>query len=189
MRTQSKAFAKALAAAGALALAVVASAPAQAFDIVRFTVDKRGAAEKAGSIASDLQKLGGQKIVYIDIKLLLDAGSRNALLSSEEQDPSRTNVECQAGAYGPLPMYEGLEYFFQSSTAAGSRVAVSLYPGSRTANPDNDVSCISDGGNPAVVRIRGIYRVSANPEGSNLRLDLRPLTRSSLTAKDAKRLP
>jgi hypothetical protein len=185
----SRSFAKALAVGGALGLMAIATMPVQALDKVNFTVDKRGAAEKAGSIASDLKKLGTQKIVYIDIKLLLDNNSRNAVLSSEEQDPSRTNVECQAGAYGPLPMYEGLEYYFQSDNAAGNRVAVSLYPGSRTANPDNDVSCVSDGGNPAVVRFRGIYKVSANAEGNNLRLDLRPLTRSSLSSKDAKQLP
>jgi hypothetical protein len=77
----------------------------------------------------------------------------------------------------------------QSEEASGNRISVSIYPGSRTANPDNDVSCISDASGTPAVRIVGIFKISSRPEGKNLRLDLRPLTRASLTPDDIKQLP
>lgn len=200
MRTNSKRLRAALAVAGMMTIGLMAAPAAQALDKFTSTVDKREPAKTDSNVktrtvlgikAEDFKKLAEKKVVYVDIKILLDGKSRYQVLSSEAQDERRYNVNCQPGAYGRFPMNEGSEYYINTGDESGRRIDLSVFPGTRTANPDNDVSCVADSAHPnaAVLRVRGIYGVLTNDFGDRLVVELRPLTRESLSADDIKKLP
>jgi len=188
-----------ISAAVGLSLALLGAGSAMALDRFNSTVDKRTPttdAQKKNTRtlldmrAADFKKLAVKKKVVVDIKVLLDGKTKYAVLQSEDGDPQRYNVDCYAGAYGRLPMGEGIEYYLQTGDVNKKKISLSVYPGSRSSNPDNDVSCVADAARPksAVLRIRGIYRVMTNDFGDRLIVELRPLKREDLTPAERKGL-
>lgn len=188
------------AALAAVAMLLLPVTGALALDTFSSTVDKREAAGGAagkktrtvlGLKADDFKRLAEKKVVYVDIKVLLDGKSKYAVLSSDEQDERRYNVNCQPGGYGRFPMNEGTEYYIATGDETGKRIDLSVFPGTRSTNTDNDVSCVADSAHPnaAILRVRGIYRVLTNDFGDRLVVELRPLTRADLSPEDVKKLP
>jgi hypothetical protein len=178
---------------------VVALSPtgAMALDEFKSTIDKRTTTERGartrtiiGGSANQFQTMATKKKVLVDLKVLLDGKTRYEVMSSEEQDERRYNVDCSPGAYGRLPMGDGIEYYVKTGDESGRRIDLSIYPGSRSTYADNDISCVADPARPksAVLRIRGIYRVLTNDFGDRLVVELRPLRRDDLTAAERKTL-
>jgi hypothetical protein len=184
-----------LAVAGlALSGFVLSPAPASALDILNPELDKTSGPKTrtlVGKSAGEIRAMAKKKQVYIDLKVRLDGKSKYAVMSSEEQDERRYNVDCRAGAFGRLPMGDGVEYYVRTADTAGKRIDLSFFPGSRTVHPDNDVSCVADpkSQKTAILRIRGIYKILTNDYGDRLIVELRPLTRASLSAADQAQLP
>ena len=176
------------------------TSPVKALDIFDETLDKREGADKKkkkstrsilGFKAADFKKLSKKKNVYIDLKIRLDGKTKYSVLSSEEEEERRYNVDCRAGAYGRFPMGSGTEYYVKTGDSSGQRIDLSIFPGSRSENPDNDISCVADRENPksAILRIRGIYKVLNNDFGDRLIVELRPIKRNSLSAAELAKLP
>jgi hypothetical protein len=192
------------AAAGAfstfLILLAGGASPLMALNMFDVTIDRtvKGTVAAGGTRRSlsgmklgQFKKLSEKKKVYLDLKIRLDGKVKYAVMTSEEEDERRYNVDCRAGAYGRLPMGEGVEYYIKTGKASGMRIDLSIFPGSRSTHPDNDVSCVADRGHPdsAILRVRGIYKVLNNDFGDRLVVELRPLRRDSLDAEERRKLP
>jgi len=159
---------------------------------VKGTVRGSGATRSlAGMSLDQFRKLSHRKKVYVDLKIRLDGKVKYAVMTSEEEDERRYNVDCRPGAYGRLPMGEGVEYYIRNVRRGGTRIDLSIFPGVRSSNPDNDVSCVPDRKHPgaAILRVRGIYKVLNNDFGDRLVVELRPLRRDSLTPEERQQLP
>jgi hypothetical protein len=178
------------AAAIVAALLGVAGLPAVAaaqenFAKLSVTLDRtQGAAAAKANPTIDISKLQDSGSVCIDFKVLLDGKSRFNVLTSEEGLDRRFNVDCRPGLYGRLPMGDGVEYFAQ--TVINSRKAsFSAYPGVRTRDAFNDVSCVFDPATPnvAIFRLRGFFTVLRSELPDQTIVELRPVQG---TAADAK---
>ncbi len=174
----------------------IAVGPSLAVDIFSSDLDKRKVAGRATrSMLSlnkgDFLKLAKKKQVYLDIKVVLDGKSRYEVMTRTEDDTRRYNVGCRFGSWGQLPMGFGIEYFIKTGFVGNEEVNLVVYPGSRTENPDNDVSCVYDKRFPksAVLRVRGLYKITANNYPNRTDVQLRPITRDSLTEEERRKLP
>ncbi len=170
-----------------------------ALDIFNGEIDKRKGVTKRPQRAtrslvskkkSDFTALATKKQVLIDISVVLDGKTRYQVLTRTEDDNRRYNVGCRFGAWGQLPMGFGVEYFIATSDAGGEEVNLVVYPGSRSENPDNDVSCVYNKKYPksAVLRVRGLYKVTVNNYPKRTDIQLRPISRNSLSPEDRKKL-
>lgn len=167
-----------------------------ALDVFSSDLDKR---KSAGGVTrslvakkkADFLALAKKKQVYIDIKVVLDGKTKYQVMTRSEDDTRRYNVGCRYGSWGQLPMGFGIEYFVKTNGAQGEEVNLVVYPGSRTEHPDNDISCVFDKRYPksAVLRVRGLFKVTANSYPKRTDVQLRPISRDSLSAEDRKKLP
>lgn len=132
----------------------------------------------------DTGKLKDSTRYCVDLTVLLDGKTRLGVLTSEEGLNRRFNVDCRPGLFGRLPMGEGIEYFIQSDNA-GKKVAFSAYPGVRTRETFNDVSCVYDETQPraAVFRLRGFFTVLRSELPEQTVIELRPAEGTAAEAK------
>ncbi len=140
----------------------------------------------------DFLALAKRKQVYLDVKVVLDNKKRYQVMTRTEGDTRRYNVGCRFGSWGQLPMGYGIEYFIKIGDGKNSReVNIVLYPGSRTDHPDNDISCVYDKryAKSAVLRVRGLYKVTTNEYPNRTDVQLRPISRNHLSAAERKILP
>ena len=172
--------------------------PAQALKVFTAEVDKRvrTAGQATRSLfrkkGADFLALARRRQVYLDVKVILDGKKRYQVMTRTEGDMRRYNVACRFGSWGQLPMGYGIEYFIRIGDGKSSReVNIVLYPGSRTDHPDNDISCVYDRRYPksAVLRVRGLYKVTTNEYPNRTDVQLRPIARASLSPEDRKALP
>ena len=176
---------------------LISPSPLNALDVFKDTVlDKRENAKRTtrsiiGQKAADFKKMAKKKNIYIDLKVRLDGKTEYSVLSSQEEDDRRYNVDCRAGSYGRFPMGEGTEYYVKTDDSSGQRIDLSIFPGSRSDNPDNDVSCVPDpkSDQSAILRIRGLYKVLTNDFGDRIVVELRPIKRASLSPEEIKKIP
>ncbi len=169
--------------------------PALALEKFTSDLDKRKAdggttRSLVGVKAGDFKSLANKKQVLLDIKVVLDGKTKYQVMTRSEDDPRRYNVGCRFGAWGQLPMGFGIEYFVKTGIVDGEEVNLVIYPGSRSENPDNDISCVFDKRFPksAVLHVRGLYKVTANNYPKRTDVQFRPISRSSLSAEDLKKL-
>lgn len=158
----------------------------------RITKEKRATRSLFKKKGDDFLALTKRKQVYIDVKVVLDNKKRYQVMTRTEGDTRRYNVGCRFGSWGQLPMGYGIEYFIKIGDGKNSReVNIVLYPGSRTDHPDNDISCVYDKryGKSAVLRVRGLYKVTTNEYPNRTDVQLRPILRRNLTAADRRALP
>ncbi len=139
----------------------------------------------------DFLGLAKKKRVYIDVKVILDGKTRYQVMTRSEGDTRRYNVGCRFGSWGQLPMGFGIEYFIKTGAASKEEVNLVVYPGSRSEHPDNDISCVYDKRFPkdAILRVRGLYKVTANHYPNRTDVQLRPISRNNLSAADRRALP
>ena len=123
-----------------------------------------------------LQELASTRFVYLDLKVLLDGTDKDAVLQSTEESDRRTEVDCQQGRSGPLPMVDGMEYFLKTSYE-GKNINVTFYPGSRANFIYNDVACTFDIRlkKRAVFHLRGFFAVLSNTYEDGVAFQLRPI--------------
>ena len=123
-----------------------------------------------------LQELASTRFVYLDLKVLLDGTDKDAVLQSTEESDRRTEVDCQQGRSGPLPMVDGMEYFLKTSYE-GKNINVTFYPGSRANFIYNDVACTFDIRlkKRAVFHLRGFFAVLSNTYEEGVAFQLRPV--------------
>lgn len=123
-----------------------------------------------------LQELAGTRFVYLDLKVLLDGTDADAVLQSTEEADRRTDIDCQQGRNGPLPMVDGMEYYLTTSYE-GKRIDVSFYPGTRSKYIYNDVACTFDirVKKLAVFHLRGFFAVLSNTYEQGVSFQLRPI--------------
>ena len=181
-----------------LSSAMIFSPSAAALEVFTAEVDKRVKSEKQATRSlfkrkgDDFLALSRQKQVYLDVRVILDGKKRYQVMTRTEGDTRRYNVGCRFGSWGQLPMGYGIEYFIKIGDGRNSReVNIVLYPGSRTDHPDNDISCVYDKRYPksAVLRVRGLYKVTTNEYPNRTDVQLRPILRRNLSAADRKALP
>lgn len=124
-----------------------------------------------------LQELKDTRFVYLDLKVLLDGTDADAVLQSTEEADRRTEVDCQSGRFGPLPMVDGMEYFLTTSFE-GKKINATFYPGTRSKNTFNDVACTYDIRikKRAVFHLRGFFAVVSNQFEEGVAFQLRPLS-------------
>ena len=125
-----------------------------------------------------LQELADTRFVYLDLKVLVDGTDVDAVLQSTEEADRRTDVDCQQGRFGPLPMVPGMEYFLTTSYE-GKRIDVTFYPGSRAEHTFNDVACTYDNRikqRAAVFHLRGFFAVVSNTFEEGVAFQLRPIS-------------
>ncbi len=155
----------------------------------------KSAQKASGSMVTktvkDFLGLAKKKRVYIDVQVILDGKTRYQVMTRSEGDTRRYNVGCRFGSWGQLPMGFGIEYFIKTSGAGKEEVNLVVYPGSRSEQPDNDISCVYDKRFPkdAILRVRGLYKVTANHYPNRTDVQLRPISRSDLSPADRKKLP
>lgn len=124
-----------------------------------------------------LQELADTRFVYLDLKVLVDGSDEDAVLQSTEEADRRTEVDCQQGRFGPLPMVPGMEYFL-STSYEGKRIDVTFYPGTRSEHTFNDVACTYDNRikkRAAVFHLRGFFAVVSNTFEEGVSFQLRPI--------------
>lgn len=124
-----------------------------------------------------LQELADTRFVYLDLKVLVDGTDEDAVLQSTEEADRRTEVDCQQGRFGPLPMVPGMEYFL-STSYEGKRIDVTFYPGTRSEHTFNDVACTYDNRikkRAAVFHLRGFFAVVSNTFEEGVSFQLRPI--------------
>jgi hypothetical protein len=148
----------------ACAMPAVASAQSEAVSI---ELDRRSGAAANAAAAQAVEKLATAKLVCLDFKVRLDGSQPDAIRrSAEEENPSivtRDLVPCGPAMTGQLGMGPSIEYYVVSQGAAGNRIDISIYPGSRTVHVANDVACVFDSdGKSASFRARGLYTPIAN---------------------------
>ena len=167
-----------------------------ALDLFDGNIDKRSSnARSTRSLvskkSSDFIGLAKKKQVYIDIKVVLDGKTKYEVMTRTEDDVRRYNVGCRFGSWGQLPMGFGIEYFIKTDDVQGEEVNLVVYPGSRSEHPDNDISCVFDKAYPksAILRVRGLYKVTANNYPKRTDVQLRPISRDNLSAEERKQLP
>ena len=125
-----------------------------------------------------LQELADTRFVYLDLKVLVDGTDEDAVLQSTEEADRRTEVDCQQGRFGPLPMVPGMEYFL-STSYEGKRIDVTFYPGTRSEHTFNDVACTYDNrikNRAAVFHLRGFFAVVSNTFEEGVSFQLRPIS-------------
>ncbi len=124
-----------------------------------------------------LQELADTRFAYLDLKVLVDGTDEDAVLQSTEEADRRTEVDCQQGRFGPLPMVDGMEYFLTTSYE-GKKIDVTFYPGTRAVHTFNDVACTFDIRikKKAVFHLRGFFAVVSNTYEDGVAFQLRPLT-------------
>lgn len=157
---------------GAVAAAIAGMAgpsPAMAApDKITIELDLTAAATAPSPAAAALvEKLGASPLICLDLSAVMDGKVEDALRrSAEEDNPNLTMrdiVPCGPGLTGQLTMGPGLEYYLVTQGAAGNRIDLSIYPGSRTLHIVNDVACVFDETGSAVkFRARGLYRPITN---------------------------
>ena len=163
-------------------------------------LDKRKATRSRSSGATrslvkkkktDFLRLAKKTQVFIDIKVVLDGKTKYQVMTRTEDDTRRYNVGCRFGSWGQLPMGFGIEYFIKTDDASGEEVNLVVYPGSRTEHPDNDISCVFDKRyeKSAVLRVRGLFKVTVNEYPNRTDIQLRPISRDNLSAEERKKLP
>ncbi len=169
--------------------------PALALEKFTSDLDKRKAGggttrSLVGVKKGDFKGLAAKKQVLIDIKVVLDGKTKYQVMTRSEGDTRRYNVGCRFGAWGQLPMGFGIEYFVKTGIVGGEEVNLVVYPGSRSEHPDNDISCVFDKRFPksAVLHLRGLYKVTANNYPNRTDVQFRPISRTSLSAEDLKKL-
>lgn len=123
-----------------------------------------------------LQELASTRFVYLDLKVLVDGTDEDAILQSTEEADRRSEVDCQEGRFGPLPMVSGMEYFL-STSYEGKRIDVTFYPGTRSEHTFNDVACTFDirVKKRAVFHLRGFFAVVSNTFEEGVSFQLRPI--------------
>ena len=170
--------------------------PSKALDLFDSNIDKRKAAGPStralvGKSGGDFLGLAKKKQVYIDIKVVLDDKTKYEVMTRTEDDVRRYNVGCRFGSWGQLPMGFGIEYFIKTDDVQGEEINLVVYPGSRTEHPDNDISCVYDKAYPksAVLRVRGLFKVTANNYPKRTDVQLRPISRDNLTVEERNKLP
>ncbi len=133
-----------------------------------------------------LQELANTKFVYLDLKVLLDGTDVDAVLQSTEEADRRSDVDCQPGQFGPLPMVSGMEYYLATSYE-GKRIEATFYPGSRAVHTFNDVACTYDARakKRAVFHLRGFFAVVSNTYEESVSFQLRPITPTTKEAEAA----
>ncbi len=182
---------------GCFVLSFSAIQPSFALDKFVSDLDMRtkSAQQATGSMVtktvSDFLGLAKKKQVYIDVKVVLDGKTRYQVMTRTEGDTRRYNVGCRFGSWGQLPMGFGIEYFIKTGDANKEEVNLVVYPGSRSQHPDNDISCVYDKRFPkdAILRVRGLYKVTANHYPNRTDVQLRPIARGNLSAADRRALP
>lgn len=145
------------------------------FDIV---LNKSSGAVNVEGLKSKnyLQELANTRFVYLDLKVLLDGTDEDAVLQSTEESDRRTDVDCQSGRFGPLPMVDGMEYYLTTSYE-GKKIDVTFYPGNRATYTFNDVACTYDIRikKRAVFHLRGFFAVVSNTFEEGVSFQLRPI--------------
>ena len=133
-----------------------------------------------------LQELANTKFVYLDLKVLLDGTDVDAVLQSTEEADRRSDVDCQPGQFGPLPMVSGMEYYLATSYE-GKRIEATFYPGSRANHTYNDVACTYDprAKKRAVFHLRGFFAVVSNTYEESISFQLRPIIPTTKEAAGA----
>ncbi len=152
--------------------------------------DGRTTRSLVGVKKGDFKGLASKKQVLIDIKVVLDGKTKYQVMTRSEGDTRRYNVGCRFGAWGQLPMGFGIEYFVKTGIVGGEEVNLVVYPGSRSEHPDNDISCVFDKRFPksAVLHLRGLFKVTANNYPNRTDVQFRPISRTSLSSEDLKKL-
>lgn len=153
-----------------LSLLCASVAPAGAFaasETVSLELDRRSGALPDPASAQKVEKLAITPLVCLDLKVRLDGLQSDAVRRSAEEDNpsvvSRDLVPCGPAMTGQLGMGPGIEYYVVTQGAAGSRIDLSIYPGSRTEHVANDVACVFDAdGKSASFRARGLYTTITN---------------------------
>jgi hypothetical protein len=160
-------------------------------DLDRRKPEARATRSLVAKKVGDFLALAKKKQVYIDIKVVLDGKTKYQVMTRTEDDTRRYNVGCRFGSWGQLPMGFGVEYFMRTDDVRGEEVNLVVYPGSRTEHPDNDISCVYDKRFPksAVLRVRGLYKVTVNNYPKRTDVQLRPISRDSLTDEERRSLP
>lgn len=124
-----------------------------------------------------LQELADTRFVYLDLKVLVDGTDEDAILQSTEEADRRTDVDCQQGRFGPLPMVPGMEYYLTTSYE-GKRIEATFFPGTRAEHTFNDVACTYDNRikkRAAVFHLRGFFAVVSNTYEEGVSFQLRPI--------------
>jgi hypothetical protein len=164
-----------------MASALVVTAVEAARDFAKFDIvlnKASGAINVEGLKTTNyLQELADTRFVYLDLKVLVDGTDEDAVLQSTEEADRRTEVDCQQGRFGPLPMVPGMEYFL-STSYEGKRIDVTFYPGTRSEHTFNDVACTYDNrvkNRAAVFHLRGFFAVVSNTFEEGISFQLRPI--------------
>lgn len=139
-----------------------------AADKIAIELDLSAAATApSAATAAQVEKLATTPLICLDLSAVMDGKTENALTrAAEEDNPDltiRTDVQCGPGKTGQLTMGPGLQYYLITQGAAGNRIDLSVFPGSRTEHIINDVACVFDETGSAVkFRARGLYRPITN---------------------------
>ena len=169
-------------------LSDVAQAQDAAIDLT-VPIDARKEADRAsGATLKTLDKLTNHALVCLDVKITVDGSQPAAILTSNEGDMRRYPVDCRKSQLGSFPMAASVEYYLPAVGKLGkSEVDLEVYPGSRTSNPFNDVSCISsnEGGKAATFRITGFYTVRKHDFGDRQVVEFRPATGKGVSRQAA----
>lgn len=184
----------------ALTAALLSGAPgaSAAPAVTTIEIDKSAGAKGSG----DVEKLTGTGPICLNLKVKLDGKVPDALRrSAEEENPNvitRDLVPCGPAMTGQLTMGPGIEYYVVTEGAAGNRIDLSIYPGSRTQHVSNDVACVFGEDNSTVsFHARGLYHSIVNryqdvdadgkPTGKAVvSIQLRPVVSSQPDGSDCK---
>lgn len=110
--------------------------------------------------------------VFLDAQFSLK-GREGTFLRSEEGNFKLYETDCRADNFGPILYDDEAEFHFRVATHA----IVIVYPGSRSRNPFNDVSCeyMPDAPGDHSIRIRGLYFAITNSIPTAVVVQLRPV--------------
>lgn len=165
-----------------LALVIIASPGLAARKFAKFDIvlnRASGGINVAGLQTKNyLQELADTRFVYLDLKVLVDGTDEDAILQSTEESDRRTEVDCQQGRFGPLPMVPGMEYYL-STSYEGKRIEATFFPGTRAEHTFNDVACTYDNRikkRAAVFHLRGFFAVVSNTYEEGVSFQLRPIS-------------
>lgn len=122
--------------------------------------------------ADRLLEVNSGDYVFLDAQFSLK-GREGTFLRSEEGNFKLYETDCREDNFGPILYDDEAEFHFRVATHA----IVIVYPGSRSRNPFNDVSCeyMPDAPGDYSIRIRGLYFAITNSIPTAVVVQLRPV--------------